>query len=92
MTLGAIDAIRERGIRPGIDIVIVTIDAEQAAIDALRRGEINCVVECNPNQGPQIVRLAAMLARGESIPWRTYMFEDVFSEFDDLSRIRSRGY
>jgi len=92
MTLGAIDAMKERGIHPGVDIVIVTIDAEQAAIDALRRGEINCVVECNPKQGPDVLRLAARLARGESIPGITFMDEDVFSEDDDLSRILPRGY
>ena len=92
MTLGAIDAMKERGIRPGVDIIIVTIDAEQAAIDALMRGEINCVVECNPKQGPEIIRLAALLARGEEIPRRTYMIEEVFSQFDDLSDIQPRGY
>ena len=92
MTLGAIDAMKERGIRPGVDIVIVTIDAEQAAIDALIRGEINCVVECNPKQGPEIVRLATLLARGEPIPRITFMTEEVFSEFDDLAGILPRGY
>jgi simple sugar transport system substrate-binding protein len=92
MTLGAVEAMKERGIRPGGDIVIVTIDAEQAAIDALRRGEINCVVECNPKQGPDIVKLAGHLARGESIPRIAYMNEEVFTEDDDLSRIPPRGY
>lgn len=92
MTLGAIDAMRERDIQPGTDIVIVTIDAEQAAIDALKRGEINCVVECNPKQGPEIVRLAGLLARDEAIPDRVYMDEEVFSEYDDLSNILPRGY
>jgi simple sugar transport system substrate-binding protein len=92
MTLGAIDALKERDIGPGVDIVIVTIDAEQAAIDALKRGEVNCVVECNPKQGPDILRLAALLARGESIPGISFMNEEVFSEDDDLSRILPRGY
>jgi simple sugar transport system substrate-binding protein len=92
MTLGAIVAMQERGIRPGTDIVIVTIDAEQAAIDALRRGEVNCVVECNPKQGPDIIRLAARLAKGEIIPLVTFMKEEVFSEGDDLSGIPPRGY
>jgi len=92
MTLGAIDAMKERGIQPGVDIVIVTIDAEQAAIDALRRGEVNCVVECNPKLGPDILRLAARLARSESIPRITFMNEEVFSEGDNLSRILPRGY
>ena len=92
MTLGAIDAMKEKGIRPGIDIVIVTIDAEQAAIDALARGEVNCVVECNPKQGPDIIRLAELLARGGSIPRITYMHEEVFIEGDDLSSLPPRGY
>ena len=92
MTLGAIDAMKEKGIKPGVDIVIVTIDAEQAAIDALRRGEINCVVECNPKQGAEIMRLITLLARGEPIPRITFMPEEVFSENDNLSGIRPRGY
>jgi simple sugar transport system substrate-binding protein len=92
MTLGAIDAMKERGIKPGEDIVIVTIDAEQAAIDALKRGEINCVVECNPKQGPDIIHLAGRLARKERISRVIYMDEEVFTEWDDLSNIAPRGY
>ena len=92
MTLGALDAMKERGIRPGVDIVIVTIDAEQAAIDALKRGEVNCVVECNPKQGPDIIRLANQLAKGETIPRTTDMQEEVFTEWDDLSSLPPRGY
>ena len=92
MTLGAIDAMKERGIQPGTDIVIVTIDGEQAVIDALRRGEINGVVECDPVQGPQIIRLAGYLARGGQIPRMVYMQGNVFSSLDDHSAIRPRGY
>ncbi|MDR0503411.1 MAG: ABC transporter substrate-binding protein [Treponema sp.] len=92
MTLGAIDAMKERGIKPGEDIIIISIDAEQAAIDALKRGEINCVVECNPKQGPDIMRLSALLAGNESIPRVIFMEEEVFTEWDDLSGIAPRGY
>jgi simple sugar transport system substrate-binding protein len=92
MTLGALEVMREQGIQPGRDIVIVTIDAEQAAIDALRKGEINCVVECNPKQGPDTIRLAGQLAKGEAIPKITYMAEEVFTEWDDLSDLPPRGY
>ncbi len=92
MTLGAMDAMHEAGIYPGKDIVIVTIDAEQAAIDALKRGEVNCVIECNPKMGPAIISLAEKLARGESIPRFQHVKEEVFSENDDLSLIDPRGY
>jgi simple sugar transport system substrate-binding protein len=92
MTLGALDAIRERDIKPGEDIVVITIDAEQAAIDALSRGEVNRVVECNPKQGPDIMRLAKLLAQGETIPRIIYMKEEVFTEGDDLAFLPPRGY
>ncbi|MBN1649286.1 MAG: ABC transporter substrate-binding protein [Spirochaetales bacterium] len=92
MTLGAIDAMKEVGIRPGKDIVIITIDARQAAIDALRNGEVNCVIECNPKTGPAILSLSHQLARGETIPKLQHVYEEVFTEYDDLSLIGPRGY
>jgi simple sugar transport system substrate-binding protein len=92
MTLGVLDAIKEKGINPGTDIVIVTIDAEQAAIDALIRGEVNCVVECNPKTGPAIMQLARKLAAGETIDRFIHVEEAVFSEGDNLSRLPPRGY
>ncbi|MEA4861141.1 ABC transporter periplasmic-binding protein YtfQ [bioreactor metagenome] len=92
MTLGVIEAMEERGLRPGKDIVIVTIDAQQAAIDALREGKVNCVIECNPKTGPEIIKLAERLAAGESIPRVQYVHEEVFYETDDLSLIAPRGY
>jgi simple sugar transport system substrate-binding protein len=92
MTLGALDAMKEKNIVPGTDIVIVTIDAEQAAIDALRRGEVNCVIECNPKTGPDIMKLTKQLARGEPIPRLIHVEEAVFSEGDDLSSLAPRGY
>ena len=92
MTLGAIDAMKEVGIRPGRDIVIMTIDAEQAAIDALEAGEVNLVLECNPKTGPAILSLAHALARGETIPRFQHVKEEVFTEGDDLSSLPPRGY
>jgi len=92
MTLGVLDALRETNLIPGKDIVIVTIDAEQAAIDALIRGEVNCVIECNPKMGPAIIDLAEKLSRGESIPPLQHVRETVFTEYDDLSSIEPRGY
>jgi simple sugar transport system substrate-binding protein len=92
MTLGVLDAMKERGLKPGLDIVIITVDAEQAAIDALIRGEVNCVIECNPKQGPGIMGLAMALARGKSVSRLIYVEEQVFSEGDDLSALEPRGY
>ena len=38
MTLGALEAIEEAGLAPGKDIIIITVDGEQAAIDLLKAG------------------------------------------------------
>ena len=93
MTLGAITAMEEAGIRPGEDIIIITVDGEQAAIDLLKEGKINCVVECEPRIGDTVMELAKRLAAGEEIPRCTYSEERVFTEFDeDLDAIAPRGY
>ncbi len=93
MTIGAIEAIEAVGLVPGKDIVIITVDGEQGAIDLLKEGRINCVVECTPKIGDIIMSLSKRLAAGESIERYTYSEETVFSEFDaNLQDIPARGY
>ncbi|MDR2446692.1 MAG: ABC transporter substrate-binding protein [Treponema sp.] len=92
MTLGAMDAMREAGLRPGKDIAIITIDAQQKAIDALKAGEVNCVVECNPNLGHLIMDIAKQLAAGGQASRLIHVDESVFREGDDLSALPPRGY
>lgn len=93
MTLGAIDAIEEEKLRPGRDILIISVDGEQAAIDLLKQGKINCVVECTPMLGETIMELAKKLAHGEHIDRVTYSNETVFSDLDEhMLSIPPRGY
>ena len=93
MTFGAIQAIEEAGYIPGKDIVIITVDGEQEAIDLLIRGKINCVVECTPLFGDMVMETAMKLKRGEPIPKILYSLEKVFTEFDeDLEFLPPRGY
>ncbi len=92
MTLGAIEAIEAAGLAPGKDIIIITVDGEQEAIDALKAGKINCVVECTPMLGETVIQLAKELARGKTIARCTYSQETTFTEYDDLSALAPRGY
>ncbi len=93
MTLGAIEAIEAAGLTPGKDIIIITVDGEQKAIDFLKEGKINCVVECTPLLGDVVMDLTKKLAAGETIDRVTYSTETVFTEFDtDLDSLPERGY
>ena len=92
MMLGFLEVLHSRGIPTGKDITVVTVDAQQEAIDQLKSGQINCVIECNPDIGPQVMELAQKLAAGETIPRLTHVKETVFTENDDLSAIAPRGY
>ncbi|MCR4735860.1 MAG: ABC transporter substrate-binding protein [Treponema sp.] len=91
MTLGLLDSIEKYQIDTK-DTVIISVDAEQKSIDALKEGKLNCVVECNPNLGPMLMHLVKQIAEGKSIPRITYNNETVFTEFDDFSLYTERGY
>ncbi len=53
MAVGAIQAIKEAGLKPGKDILIVSIDAVPDIFQALAKGEANATVELTPNMaGP----------------------------------------
>ena len=91
MTLGLLDSFSNNKIAPQ-DFIIISIDAEQKSIDALVRGELNCVVECNPNLGPTLMKLVKEIAKGNPIQPVTYMNETIFTEDDDFSKYTPRGY
>lgn len=92
MTLGALKVLEAAGLKPGKDIVIISVDAQQEAIDALREGRINCVVECTPNLGDPVMEMVDALSRGRQVPKSNHPVETAFTEFDDLSDLAPRGY
>ena len=87
-----ISAMEEIGIVPGKDIIIITVDGEQAAIDELKAGRVNCVVECTPYLGNAVMDLALRLVEGEEIPRILRPEEGVFTEYDNLTNLPARGY
>ncbi len=68
MAIGAIQAIEEYGLKPGVDIKIVSIDAVRGAFEAMIAGKLNVTVECNPLLGPQFYDLALRAVNGEQLP------------------------
>jgi ABC-type sugar transport system substrate-binding protein len=52
MALGAIQALKAAGRQPGKDVVIVSIDGEKDALQAIINGEMGASVESSPRFGP----------------------------------------
>jgi len=92
MTLGALKVLEARGIEPGKDIILISVDGQQEAVDALKEGKINCIVECTPELGNSVMEMVDALTGGRQIPKRNHPVERAFTEFDDLSEIGPRGY
>ena len=65
MAVGAIQAIKDAGLAPGEDILVVSIDAVPDIFTAIAAGEANATVELTPNMaGPAFDALAAYWADG----------------------------
>jgi galactofuranose transport system substrate-binding protein len=68
MALGAITAIENYGLKPGVDIKIVSVDAARGAFEAMIAGKLNATVECNPLLGPQFFDLVLKVVNSEPVP------------------------
>ena len=92
MTLGAIPEIEKAGFVPGQDMIIISVDGGQDAIDVLKQGKINCVVECTPKLGKEVMETAIKLKNGETVDKVIHPEERIFSDEQDLSNLEPRGY
>jgi simple sugar transport system substrate-binding protein len=92
MALGAIQAIKEAGLKPGKDIIIVSIDAVKGAFQAIVAGELNCTVECSPLLGPQAVQAVHDLMDGKKLPARIWTIEGIFDASNAAKELPNRQY
>ena len=92
MTLGVLDVLEKNGIDPGKDIILITVDGEKEAVNALKDGKINCVVQCTPNLGSSVMELVKKLKDGEIVSGVYHPEEGMFTDFDDLSDPAVEGF
>ena len=92
MTLGVLDVLEKNGIDPGKDIILITVDGEKEAVNALKDGKINCVVQCTPNLGSSVMELVKKLKEGEIVSGVYHPEEGMFTDFDDLSDPAVEGF
>lgn len=92
MALGAISAIEAFGLKPGRDIVIVSVDAIRNAFVAMADGKLNCTMECNPLLGPQLMSAVKSIANGNKIPKRVITEENIFRANSAKVELPKRKY
>jgi simple sugar transport system substrate-binding protein len=92
MALGAIQAMEEAGLKPGKDVIIVSIDAMRAAVEAVAAGKINCTVECNPLFGPKVYDTVEKIVAGESVPKKSFNKDELIDETNAAALLPNRQY
>jgi ABC-type sugar transport system substrate-binding protein len=92
MAIGAISAIEAYGLRPGVDIKIISIDAIRDAFQAMIDGKLNATVECNPLLGPKFFELALKVANGEEVPKWIPSDESIFFPENAAEILPTRKY
>ena len=92
MALGAIEVLESHGIKPGQDIVMISVDAQRSGLEALKEGKLNSVVECTPYVGEQLMQLVIALVSGEEIPSAIYSEVRIFTEDDPPESLPVREY
>ncbi|HEV2912449.1 MAG TPA: ABC transporter substrate-binding protein [Pyrinomonadaceae bacterium] len=91
MALGAIQALKSAGMNPGKDILIVSIDGQKSALEAIIRGEMNVTVESNPRFGPLAFDTLEKFLRGEQIPPKIIL-EDRFFDSSNAQQFVNEAY
>jgi galactofuranose transport system substrate-binding protein len=91
MALGAIQALKAAGRKPGQDVIVVSIDGERAALESVIAGEMGATVECNPRFGPVAFDTLEKYLRKEPIPTKI-IIEDKFFDSSNARQYLDAAY
>jgi simple sugar transport system substrate-binding protein len=92
MALGAIQAIEEAGLKPGKDIIIVSVDGIKDAFQAMVDGKLNCTVECTPLLGGPTYKAIREYLAGTKLPKWIKSNDQTFPAEVAKDTIASRKY
>jgi len=92
MALGAIQALEEAGMRPGQDVLVVSIDGIRDAFEAMVAGKLNATVECNPLLGPLAFDALERILRGEPVEKRVIVKDRLFTADQAAAELPNRAY
>lgn len=82
MALGAIQAIKDAGLVPGVDIKVIGIDGQKEALDAIIEGEMMASIQCSPKIGPYVFDVIDKLENGEVVEKETIVPDIVIDKIN----------
>ncbi|HEV2880637.1 MAG TPA: ABC transporter substrate-binding protein [Pyrinomonadaceae bacterium] len=68
MALGAIQALEAANMKPGTDVLIISVDGQKSALQAILDGKMNVTIESNPRFGPLAFATLEKFWAGEKLP------------------------
>jgi galactofuranose transport system substrate-binding protein len=80
MALGAIQALKSAGRKPGTDVIVASIDGQRAALEAITAGELGVTVESNPRFGPLAFETIEKVRKGEQVPPKILLTDRLFDK------------
>jgi len=92
MALGAVEAIESAGLKPGSDILVISIEGSRKALEAIVAGKLNVTVECSPLLGPQLMNVVKEAGAGRKVPRRVITQEAVFTKENAATELPNRAY
>ncbi len=92
MALGAIEAIKDAGKKPGTDIKVISIDGVRGIFEAMAAGEANVTVECNPLLGPQFFKACQDLKDGKTLDKWIKSEEGIYTSETAAQDLPNRKY
>ena len=89
MAIGVLQALKGAGIMPGQDVMVIGIDGQKEAVQAIIDGEMACTVTCSPDYGPIIFDTIEKLLKGELVSQNIVMPGYVIDETNAAQELDS---
>lgn len=91
MALGAIQALKAAGRKPGQDVIVVSVDGQKSALQSIIDGELGATVESNPRFGTLAYDTFERFRRKEQIPAKIIL-EDKFFDKSNAAQFVNEAY
>jgi ABC-type sugar transport system substrate-binding protein len=89
MGIGAVNALKAAGKKPGTDVKIVSVDGTRNAVQLIADGSYNAVIESNPRFGPLAFDTLKKYEDGEDIPQSIVISDDAYDSSNAAQKVAS---